>query len=342
MNRMKAGKKKTIVASAVCAAALGLLFVGSYTAWNRVEPANTCAQCHEVAPSHATWTTSAHADLHCTECHGTALESIHAAVEKTGMVWKHFTRDIHSGDVGMNERQTLEVMDRCIECHRNEHADWLAGGHAVTYDEIFMDSLHNASEKPYWDCLRCHGMFYDGTIHDLMELTGDDPAGWRLKDQEQGGMYSIPCMACHEIHTENPVSERYVSMRDSETDSLSRAGRERNPVTALYVRTDKMHLRSDLLTRIGMVDAEGNPIEGLATDNATMLCLQCHSPNYRHRAGSDDDRTVTGDHAGISCIACHKPHSGETRQSCATCHPDLTEQQIEAVFASPHDYRTIK
>jgi hypothetical protein len=331
------GKTKKIAAWVVVAAAFGFVIVGSYSAWNRVDPGRTCAQCHEVAPSHETWTSSAHADLHCTECHGTALESIHAAVEKTGMVWEHFTGNTHSDDVHLNERQTLDVMESCIECHRSEHAGWLAGGHAVTYDEIFADSLHNASEKPYPGCLRCHGMFYDGTIDDLMELTGDDPAGWHIRDAEQGGRYAITCMACHQIHTPNPVYERYVSM----TDSVSRAERSRNPVTAFYVRSDKIHLRSDMLQRIEMLDRDGNPLRGTAADPVTMLCMQCHSPDSQHHAGSRDDRTVTGVHAGLSCIVCHKPHSGDTRSSCIECHSDLTEQQIEDVFAAPHEYRAV-
>jgi hypothetical protein len=67
--------------------------------------------------------------------------------------------------------------------------------------------------------------------------------------------------------------------------------------------------------------------------------MQCHAPDFKHHAGSEDDRTVKGVHAGISCIACHRPHSGETRSSCVQCHPSLTEEQIAGIYKNPHGFK---
>jgi hypothetical protein len=313
-----------------------ILFIsGAYTTWNRLDPEYTCAQCHEVSPAHARWTTSAHAEVSCTDCHGTALsDGYHSLSEKTGMVVSHMRGGKYNDDITLSEEQALKISEECMKCHRSEHAGWLAGGHAVNYKEIFMDSVHNAMEKPYWDCFRCHGMFYDGNIHDLMCMESDNPGDWVIRDKKQEEHPAVPCLACHRMHTGNPVSMRYVSM----TGDTARATLERHPKTALYVRADREYLRSDMLTPVVMFD--GERIVESAADPATLLCIQCHSPNFSHRAGSEDDRTVTGVHEGISCIACHNPHSGETKSSCIKCHPSLTGEQIKAVFDSPHTYKT--
>lgn len=313
-----------------------ILLAAGYTTWNMLDPKNTCAQCHEVAPSHAQWQTSAHAGIQCVECHGTALSNgYHSLKEKVGMVFVHFTQNKKNEDLHLSEDQILDISKRCISCHQSEYAGWLISGHAVNYKEIFMDSTHNAMEKPYWDCLRCHGMFYDGNINDLMLLEDENPSHWKIKDKKQEIKPTVPCLACHQIHTENPVSKRYTSMSDSSRITL------RNPKTSLYMRADKMYMRADHLTPVTMMDEER--VVKMAQDPNTLLCMQCHSPNYAHAAGTEDDRTPVGVHEGFSCITCHKPHSGETLQSCYECHPSLTQDDIDKVYANPHrTYPTLK
>ena len=299
-----------------------LLVVSAYTSWNTADPANTCARCHEIAPSHAEWMKSAHAEVSCTECHGTALsEGLRSMKEKAGMLFEHTKGKLCNEDIRLTEAQVLEVSDRCIACHQSEYAGWLASGHAVNYREIFMDSAHNASEKPYWDCLRCHGMFYEGNINTLMDLDGK-PAEWKIIDRKQEMRPAVPCLACHRIHIENPVSKRYVSMTDSARNSI-----KRNPKTALYMRSEKMSLRSDFLTKVQMMD--GNREVVAASDPNTLLCMQCHAPNSVHQAGSEDDRTPVGVHEGISCTMCHQPHSGNTYASCDQCHPAMSNCGID-------------
>ena len=323
---------KKIIIISLTAVVLILIVSGSYISWNRANPDYTCAKCHEIAPSHERWKTSAHANIHCIECHGSALsEGFNSLSEKTNMVFTHFTKDKANYDIRLNEKQVLGLHNRCISCHQAEHAGWLASGHAVNYKEIFMDSVHNAKEKPYWDCLRCHGMFYDGNIQDLMELEGIASTEWKIRDKKQEMLPAIPCLACHQMHTDNPVSQRYVPIADSSRTEVSRNSR-----TALYMRADRFHLLSDRLPRPEMYD--GDTIVEYASDPNTLLCMQCHAPNSRHQVGSEDDCTVTGVHRGISCIACHRPHSGTTRESCIQCHPSLTEEQIKEVYKQPHKY----
>ena len=306
----------------IIGAAVILLVVVAYKSWNTADPANTCARCHEIAPSHAKWLKSAHAEVSCIECHGTALScGFRSLKEKTGMVFSHVKGNVHCDNICLTEAQVLDISERCAACHQSEYAGWLSSGHAVNYREIFMDTVHNASEKPYWDCFRCHGMFYDGDIHTLMDLDGE-PHEWKILDERQEMRPTVPCLACHQIHTENPLSERYVSMTDSVRMPVAR-----NPKTALYMRSDKIHLRSDFLVKVQMMDGE-REVSG-AGDPNTLLCMQCHAPNFARQAGSEDDRTPIGVHEGIGCTTCHQPHSGNTRASCDQCHPAMSHCGID-------------
>ena len=332
-------KGKHLILAAGAMAMLSVIV--SYTVWNRIDPSGTCAKCHEIAPSHVSWLSSAHAEVQCVDCHGTALsDGLHSLKEKTGMITAHFSVGKHHDDIRRTEEQALKLTERCIQCHQAEHAGWLASGHAVNYREIFMDTDHNAAEKPYWDCFRCHGMFYDGNINDLMNLDGE-PSSWFIKNKEQETRSAIPCIACHQIHAENPVSVRYVSSRDT-------AKVIRNPRTAFYVRADKIYLRSDMLTPVAMND--GHRQVNRAVDPNTVLCQQCHAPDYMHRAGSEDDRTPVGVHEGIGCTACHKVHSGNTRESCTLCHAEISKnckldvRQMNTTYLSknsPYDIHRI-
>ena len=309
-----------------------LILSGSYITWNQIEPDYTCAQCHEIAPSHDNWKTSNHANIRCIECHGTAISGgFHSLSEKANMVFTHFTKNKINDDIRLNEKQILEVNERCFICHQSEYTGWLTSGHAVNYREIFMDSAHNAKEKPYWDCLRCHGMFYDGNIHDLMELESSSSTQWKIRNKKQETLPTIPCLACHQMHTENSVSQRYVRFNDSLRTNIIR-----NPRTALYLRADRFFMRADKLPMPKMYHGDTEIV--YASDSNTRLCMQCHAPNSKHQVGSEDDCTVIGFHQGISCIACHRPHSGETRESCIQCHTSLTNEQIRDVFEKPHTY----
>lgn len=287
--------------------ALLIVITGAYSTWNHMDPAHTCAQCHEIRATHEAWLISAHKDIACTECHGTAIsEGIHSLTEKSHMLWSHWTKKIRNEDIRMNEKQVLYVTERCAGCHRSEHAGWLSGGHGATYRNIYLDEKHNQMEKPYADCFRCHGMFYDGTIANMMALEGD-ASTYYMKDKKQEERPVIPCLACHQIHTESGNT----------------------PKTSFYVRAEKKHLRTDHLSRVVMY--EGNREVRTSDDPNALLCLQCHSPNAWHHAGSEDDRTPTGVHEGLSCMACHKPHSNETRNSCKECHPALSNCGLDVM-----------
>ena len=295
--------KKPLIIITIALLIFIMMFSGGYYAWNNTDPEKTCAQCHEVTPAHISWMNSAHASVKCTECHGTALsDGMKSLKEKAGMFFTHLNKDKRHSDIFITEKQRLDIADRCAECHRAEHAGWLESGHAANYRDIFMDKTHNVSEKPYADCFRCHGMFYDGDINSLMSLEGDNPEKWHIKDKAQEDIPTITCLSCHQIHTPNPVARKWIN-----TDTALVA---RVPVTSFYMRAEKMYMRTDKLIPVDMVI--GDSIVTSAKDASTLLCQQCHAPDYRHEVLSMDDKTPTGEHAGKSCLTCHSAHSMRT------------------------------
>jgi hypothetical protein len=314
---MKIFKNKFIIFIPLFIVSFLILFSGGYTYWNSANPEQTCASCHEIRASVDQWQHSAHRNLQCAECHGTALSNgWHSLSEKANMVFAHVGSSPENEDLKMSEEQVLEITGRCVNCHSSEHAKWSAGRHSTTYADIFLDEEHNKMESPYWDCFRCHGMHYDGDINDLMQRPDSVGGMWKMLQAEQADVNAITCLACHKMHTDNePII-------GSEIASLNKESR--NTPNNWYIRTDKRHQRADKLQMVEMVDKNGVRIK-VSDDPAHKLCVQCHSPNAYHEAGTEDDRTPTGVHEGISCVACHDPHSNSAQNSCNKCHTDVSK-----------------
>jgi hypothetical protein len=67
----------------------------------------------------------------------------------------------------------------------------------------------------------------------------------------------------------------------------------------------------------------------VSDDIVMRNCIQCHAPNALHQAGTADDRTPRGVHEGLSCTACHEPHSNDAKNSCASCHPAISNCKLD-------------
>lgn len=287
-----------------------------YAGWNAANPKKSCASCHEISPSHETWSASAHREISCLKCHGTALENgWHSFSEKAKMVVSHVQNKPRPDEIRLSENQVLETMKRCKGCHENEYSNWLAGGHSARYSDIFLDEKHNTTEQLNFDCLRCHGMFYEGNILDLVEpISIEGP--WKMKDPTRTNLPTIPCLACHQIHSPGTVAQR----PDYSNPNFVFYGRKMdNNSIGLYNRHEKMHF--DLANLPTPVMLNGQDTVQTPADPVYRLCVQCHAPSVWHRAGEGDDRTPTGVHEGISCRACHEAHSNYQRNSCDKCHP---------------------
>jgi hypothetical protein len=84
----------------------------------------------------------------------------------------------------------------------------------------------------------------------------------------------------------------------------------------------------------------------MSPDARQALCYQCHAPLAGAQVGSGDDRTGVGVHEGISCLGCHLKHGQQTRASCASCHPRLSNcgldvEKMDTTFVSPKSGQNI-
>jgi hypothetical protein len=320
-----------------------VVLFGGYSKWNSANPEKTCASCHEISPSVNEWQHSAHRDVRCTECHGTALSNgFHSLKEKAGMAFTHFGNEKKHEEIRMTEKQIFEISDKCAKCHQSEYAKWRSGGHSANYSDIFMNGKHNLDEAPYWACLRCHGMFYEGNIKTLVQKPLEVDGVWKLKDLSKVSQPTIPCLACHQFHVENDQLGKAAGLDNPKGISYERP--QRSPSVSWYVRADNRHIRADKLMKIAMFN-NGKPVK-VSDDPAQKLCIQCHSPNFSHQTGSEDDRTPTGVHEGLSCMACHSPHSNDARNSCKNCHPAISNCNLDVTkmntsFADPNSPNNI-
>jgi hypothetical protein len=276
-----------------------------YAYWNSAPPEKTCSSCHEIGKSVNMFVQSAHREFKCQECHGTALSNgFHSLIEK-GMMVAHHVKSKIVEDIRLNEDQLLAVMNNCKRCHTSEYADWSSGGHSARYHDILLDRKQNEAEQINSDCLRCHGMFSDLPVQDLVEPL-DKKGPWVLKIPEMADKPVIPCMTCHQTHRKGlpKVNPDY-----SDPGGIFYMRKDTSEVAGFYYRPERpVNVSDDILMR---------------------NCVMCHSPDARHQAGTSDDLTPRGVHEGLSCTACHESHSNDARKSCLKCHPAISNCKID-------------
>ena len=311
-------KRLLITGSALLLAAALVGLLGFSVYWRTAPPDRTCSSCHEIESAREVWAESPHRDIACTGCHGTAWSSgLHSITEKVRMALAHFRRPPRDA-IRLSERHVIEAVQRCRACHAREYADWLSGGHSPTYADVFLDRKHNEREQLSESCLRCHGMFFEGTIADLVApLSVRGP--WHLVAADLVSVPAIPCMACHQMHVEGLPA---VQPDYSDPAKIAARRMPRVPRVGFYDRYERLHFAAAELPAPRLYhDGAAVPV---APDTGQRVCVQCHAPNAFHEAGSSDDRTPRGVHEGLSCGACHAPHSNDASSSCATCHPALS------------------
>ena len=313
---------KKIFILSTCVFLLVVALLASYSAWNAASPAKTCASCHEISHSFDLWARSAHRNIACKECHGTALsEGVHSLKEKAAMLFHHKST-LNPEDIRISEAQRLQVMERCIACHQTEYAKWNSGGHAMNYADIFLNTKHNKAETPHDDCLRCHGMFFDkGTVKNIMNHP-DSAGNAKLFDASISTRPAIPCFACHQVHQEGFPGMR----QEMDMPSAFHYSRMKKSFTTFYYRRDSSYFPVSRLS-IPTVFYASKPLK-ISEDPNQRLCFQCHSPNTFNSNGTSDDRTPRGVHEGISCVACHDVHSNSAVASCKSCHPAISNCKI--------------
>jgi len=293
------------------------------------EPA--CVSCHEIRSSVESWRSSTHRSVECSACHGSGV-----SLTSARNLYLHL-RDQSSEEIRVAGDGLMPLLESCRNCHRQEFADWAAGPHSSTYARLYLDEKHNRQRLLIDDCLRCHGMHYQGGIRDL--VTPVATAGpWRLLEAEWARRPAMPCLACHQMHREGTPLAKPPAARPA-------AGQETHrPSLALFDRRSQTYIPVSRLTLPAMREGE-RPVK-MSPDMRQALCYQCHAPLVTGQVNSGDDRTPIGVHEGLSCLACHLKHGQQTRASCATCHPrwsncDRDVETMDTTFQSPDSRHNI-
>jgi len=310
---------------AIVLAVVGVATLAGMSGYYGGDDGSGCARCHEIRPMVNAWAWSAHREIACSECHGSSFTAnVRMHLKNLDRMWQHRQGEVPE-QIRLTHRDMGPTIARCAKCHARQHADWKSGPHGVTYSRIFLDEEHNTNQKLMDDCLRCHGMHYDGGIRDLVNPL-DREGPWQLLDAVMYDEPATPCLTCHSVHTPGdplPSRERRMSLTGPEQDVVT-------PSLAFFDRRGGEPVPVPQLPLPRMTDGD-RPVE-ISPDQRQALCYQCHAP----RAGfaefqvfSGDDRTPTGVHEGISCLACHGTHGMTTRASCAECHPRLSNCGID-------------
>jgi len=314
----------------------------------------SCTRCHEIWQPYRDWHESAHRNIACSECHGDVL-TLDAGfhLKNLRQLAKHLRGEIPE-QVRLKTDDVLKIEKRCEKCHRQEYASWSSGPHGESYSEIFLSKDHNSQTLLMDDCLRCHGMHFQGSIRDLV-IPVDTRGPWRLRDAQLADRPAMPCLTCHQMHRHGePLSlaepERSAGVPPAVGRAPSPPAREEitRPSLALFDRRQQDYISLDRLPLPEM--SEGDRPVKISPDQRQALCYQCHAPDASAQVGSGDDRTPIGVHEGLSCLACHEKHGQATRASCATCHPQLSNcginvETMDTTFKnakSPHNVHTVK
>ena len=251
----------------------------------------SCTRCHEIQPEYDTWQASSHRAVKCDQCHGGSLDlnNLHRLVQ-------HLRGELPE-QIHLRNQDVLAMVERCRACHRQEFAAWQAGPHSSTYQRIFFDKKHNQKTPLADDCLRCHGMHFEGGVREL--------ASEGLENRP-----AMPCLSCHQVHRRGPTLQKDLPRETA------------RPSLAFFDRRTRSHVGVAELA-LPLILEGGRPVK-MSPDQRQALCYQCHAPEASMEARTGDDRTALGVHEGISCLACHQKHGEKAAASCATCHPRLS------------------
>lgn len=318
--------------------ALALLMVPAASVVYEAGGGPACARCHEIGPAYDRWHISTHRGVACTKCHGDAWTTdIQFHLTNLHRVKSHWSGEVPEKPrlIGVN---VLNMQARCQSCHPNEFAAWQNGPHSVRYSEIFLDKKHNSERHLMDDCLRCHGMHYEGDIRSLVAPLNRE-GSWRMVRADLASRPAIPCLGCHSMHREGQPLQGHTRKGNvaSREDVL-------RPSLALFDRRAMEPVPVQFLPVPAML--EGSRPVKMSPDPKQALCYQCHAALATRQVNSGDDRTPVGVHEGLSCLACHDKHRQTTRASCANCHPRLSNcgldvEKMDTTFLRPSSTHNI-
>jgi hypothetical protein len=276
-----------------------------------------CTKCHEMNAPYDQWHGSSHRETACAACHGGAFTmDVSFHWNNATRVYSHLKGDLPE-QIRIRGIDVMAMVERCRSCHRQEFAQWKSGPHSATYARLFLDKTHNQNRLLMDDCLRCHGMHFEGGIRDLVAPL-DKSGPWRILPAALADLPSIPCLTCHGVHRQGALL-RKAGAEGRVTGPSQEINR---PSLAFYDRRTRKHVPVADLPLPVMLD--GGRAVKMSPDQRQALCYQCHAAEASRQVASGDDRTAIGVHEGISCLSCHLKHGQKTRASCAECHPKMS------------------
>ena len=157
--------KRWLIIGAMAVGAVALLGLGGTYRANLYYAAghgSGCADCHEMAADVDAMHASPHRNASCTDCHEATIAT------KLRHVRVHILRGAPE-EIHLREADLKPMMAKCQGCHQHEYASWHAGPHSATYADIFLNTAHNTKRQLMNDCFRCHGMYFDGSIRDIVQ-----------------------------------------------------------------------------------------------------------------------------------------------------------------------------
>lgn len=341
---MLAGRKRRMI-WLVFAVPVALLVLGvpAGSVYYAAAGGKACIRCHELEPAYHQWAASSHRSVACKECHGSIFSTdVGFHLNNVRQLWLHIRGQVPERLLLRQRDISRGMSERCGKCHQQEFAAWAAGPHHATYERIFLNADHNAKRLPTDECLLCHGMYFEGSIRELVQPL-DRKGPWHLAAVSvHPRESSIPCAACHEMH--RPGTPLGLMPKASPANPPA----PRPSPAAFYDRREQVHMAAELLPLPAMLDGS-RPVT-VSPDARQAICYQCHAPDHTFQTGSGDDRTCVGVHEGLSCQACHAGHDLNARASCAQCHPRLSNcgldvEQMDTTFkssASRHNIHFVK
>jgi hypothetical protein len=340
--------KQLLKAAAIAIASLAIVVGGSIfgASWYYTSPSgNGCAKCHEMASFVSAMHGSPHRNVGCMDCHEASLAT------KLRHIRVHLQRNWPEA-IRLRDVDVLEMVPNCRKCHQQEYATWHAGPHSATYTQIFANPAQNSQQHLKDDCLRCHGMHFNGAVRELVQPQSTK-GPWKVIRSGFGDQPAIPCQACHQVHREGALEAR-------PQERISVAGQPVHDSLAFFDRREGMHFAATALTIPELHD--GARTVKVSQDQRQAICYQCHAPRqpeagtvaaanaWGPQVGSGDDRTPMGVHEGLSCISCHAGHNENARASCKTCHPQMSHcgldvEKMDTTYASassPHNIHWVR
>lgn len=241
-----------------------------------------CGSCHEMAPSHASWSQSAHTSVKCVTCHETPREwyGTPARYAERGRLlardtWRHLTGRLGEPADPRAIGRTSPMPDEvCLQCHTPDRR-------ATSGFRILIDHVEHAERTG--SCVACHVF----TAHP------DEALGRPLSLMTR-------CYDCHGTAGHPEASDECATCHPSDFDL-----RPPSHLEAPWMRDHGFEAKADR--------------ELCALCHEQRYCDGCHGLEMPHPGGwlaGPVAHSVTAERDRELCATCHT----EEPDSCTVCH----------------------